>query len=439
MRHFWMAILALALAWPSLGCNSVTEDNLNKWMNTQRGPDKIVGALKDDGVDVGLRAVAARNLIRMEKWSEVKAFLEDAPTDKRVPLIKALAPRLWEDARISDEMQVPSPVQTNAKDALYELRGYTDDAGREAIDGYLIEWLTGYYEGRARSGRVGGHQIVRAIGARAAEGLLEQGRSIVAAPPDKDGSYQRVGDNLLYGLALSGSEKAVGFVLDLAASESKDKTLQDRAMASLHNAYVKPVGVEPADAKALKPHSTRLAEIIKNPDLPGAVRNDAILLVASMGMPECLPIFVELVSYPAQTESVRWIGVQQGIRCGELDAIVPVAEALPPGAAYRQEVLKKYFWEEVMKLSPRAAIAERAVTLLGSASPAAKVTGIELLGLLKLRGRAAQDAEKIEKLSGDQTLLKGWWGTGKGAAGKRAPTVGQRAAAVAKELKLAGR
>jgi len=426
----------VALATVAAGCDGVSEDNLNKWMNTERGPGKIVEVLGDSALDVGLRAIAARNLIRMDRWGDVHKVLEDTPTDARVPLTQALALKLWEDARIKEKMQIPTAVQTNAKDALYELRQYTDDAGRETIDGYLVEWLTGFYEGRAGTGRVGGQIIVRAIGARAAEGLLSQARSILAAPPDSDGNLQKVGDNLLYGLALSGSTDAVGFVLDLAGAPAKDTTLQDRAMAALFNAYVKPVGIEPADPKALKPHVDRLSEIIKNPDLPGAVRNDAIFLVAAAGMPECLPTFVDMVSYPAQAESFRWVGVQQGVRCGKLDAIVPIAEALPPTAPYRRAVLAKYFWDEVAKLSPKGEIATRAELLIGSQNPIARISGVELLGMVKLRGRLDEDVKKIQSLAGDKTVLVGWWDKGVKAP---PPTVGKRAQEVAAELQQAGR
>lgn len=434
MRYVLATLVALITV--GAGCNGVTEDNLNKWMNTERGPDKIVAALGDAELEPGMRAVAARNLVRMDRWADVRKVLDETPTDARVPLTKALALKLWEDARIKDKMQIPGAVQSNAKDALYEIRQYSDDAGREVIDGYLVEWLAGYYEGRAGSGRVGGHIIVRAIGARAAEGLLAQARSILAAPPDSEGNMQKIGDNLLYGLALSGSKDAVGFVLDLAAAPSKDTTLQDRAMAALYNAYVKPVGIEPADAKALGPHVGRLSEVLKNPDLPGAVRNDAIFLVAAAGMPACLPVFVDMVSYPAQEESFRWIGVQQGIRCGKLDAIVPIAEALPPTGSYRRAVLAKYFWDEAVSLSPTGEIAARAEVLLGSQNPIARVSGVELLGMIKLRGRLSEDVKRIQSLAGDKTVLAGWWDKG---VKTPPPTVGQRAQEVAKELQQAER
>ncbi|MBT8495424.1 MAG: hypothetical protein KJO07_20415 [Deltaproteobacteria bacterium] len=436
MRHVSCAVIGFSLAlFATFGCDKVSEDNLNKWMQTQNGPGKITRALADKSVDDDLRAVAARNMIRMDKWGDVKTWLDETPTDERQPIVAMLAGKLWEDARIAEKLQVPTGVQQNAKDALFELRAFTDDEGRAAIDGYLVEWLTGYYEGRARSGRVGGHVIVRAIGPKAAEGLISDARSIVAAPPDKDGSRRLVGDNLLYGLALSGSPKAVGFVLDLAASPSKDETLQDRAMAALYNAYVKPKGIEPAEPKALKPHASRLADLIKNEDAPGAVRNDAVQLVAAMGMPECLPVYVDLMSYPDPADRFRWIGMQQGLRCGKLEAIVPVAEAMPPKADYRRANLDKYFLQEALGLQPKSEVAARAETLLASDSPIARVVGIEILGLIKLKSRAAQDAEKIKALSRDKHVLSGWWGKdGKDGKGKPVPTVGSRAAEVAAAL-----
>ena len=151
-----------------------------------------------------------------------------------------------------------------------------------------------------------------------------------------------------------------------------------------------------------------------------------------MGMPGCLPIFVDMVSYPADKSQFKWIGLQQGVRCGASESIIPLAEALPAGAAYEGALLKKYFWDEVLSLKPRSATAEKAETLLSSENWVARISGIELLAEVGLRGRAAGDAAKIRALSKDGTVLKGWWGE---KSGKRAvPKLGARAREVANAL-----
>ena len=42
-------------------CEEPTRDNLNRWTRTQKGPGKLVKALSDAQVEVGLRAYAGRN------------------------------------------------------------------------------------------------------------------------------------------------------------------------------------------------------------------------------------------------------------------------------------------------------------------------------------------------------------------------------------------
>ena len=91
-------------------------------------------------------------------------------------------PRLWADCKLTDELQKPTEKQIAAKDALFSLRDGAGPATRELIDGYLVDWLAGYYEGRAPLGLHSGEKILRTIGARAAPKLLAAGRKIVADP-----------------------------------------------------------------------------------------------------------------------------------------------------------------------------------------------------------------------------------------------------------------
>ena len=70
-------------------------------------------------------------------------------------MIGKLAPRLWEIARVEGEMQMPRAAQVAAKDALVTIRKYADDAAKQQIDGYLIDWYgVASYEGRAKVGAV---------------------------------------------------------------------------------------------------------------------------------------------------------------------------------------------------------------------------------------------------------------------------------------------
>jgi hypothetical protein len=425
------------------GCEKVSHDSLDKWMQTESGVDKLRKALRGSSQGAELRAHAAQNLILHPEshFAAVKEALEDMDTSDREAILEALAPRLWESATqgLRDEMQVPSQANAQAKDALHELRSLAGEALRERIDGYLLDWLSAYYEGRAKIGRVSGRVLIRQIGRPAAARLMKEARSILARPPGPEGERAIVGDELLAGLAWTGDPEAAGLLVDLVSKDYKDETLPKRAIAALHEAYVEPLAGTPLAAReALAPHVSRLAGIARDENLPGVMNNDAIDLIAAVGPPECIEPFVELVSLPAAEQAFRWVGIQRGIRCGGAQAVVPVVEAIPhQGASYERGLLDKYLWKEMRGAPAPAKVAEQARLLLASPSPVARVTGIEVLASLRLPDSAGEDAKRIRQLAGDRTVLSGWWGEQADVPAKKRkkdPTLGQVASEAAGRL-----
>jgi hypothetical protein len=224
-------------------------------------------------------------------------------------------------------------------------------------------------------------------------------------------------------------------------NERRDETLPRRAMAALHQAFVAPVIVEAAEPAVLKRHVPALVAISLDEGLEGAVINDSLDLIAAAGLPECLEPFVQMVSYPHTAVAFRWIGIQKGMRCGGMDAIIPLAEALPPAGSYARGILERYFWQEVDSI-PRRPVADRALTLLGSDNWVARATGIELLRRVATPGEAALHAKKIRGLASDSTVLRGWAGEQKDVPpGQRKtdPTLGRLAVDVAKHLEAVAR
>jgi hypothetical protein len=321
---------------------------------------------------------------------------------------------------------------------MFEIRQFASDATREVLDKYLAEWFAdGFYEGRATTGRATGKMVIRAIGPAAAPKLLDRARSLLARPPKADGSRLRVGDELLIALALTGDSEAFGFLLDLVVNPNTDDTLPKRAMGALNFAYVDPIGVEKVPPDAIGEHLDALVAVTRDENAAGVMKNDATALIGAIGMPGCLQPFVAMINYPHKDTNFIWVGAQQGLRCGGVDAIVPVVDAVPPGQAYERGMLARYLWDEITAHTARGVIAQRARTLLESQSWVSRVTGIELLARLKLKGSAAEDAKKIRALANDRTVLKGWWGKQNDVpAGKRKsdPTLGQVALEAAKEL-----
>lgn len=428
-----LVLVGLALVAPSLtACEKASHDNIDKWLSTEKGVEKLTKTLRDSGESAELRAHAAQNLvIHVENnFPVVRDAFEDMAPDERHEVMTELTPRLWESARIAREKDVPTPVQAQAKDALFELRAYADDATRRRIDGYVVEWLAGgHYEGRAAVGRVSGRTIVRELGPLAAPKLLEAARRLLIRPPDTEGARVMVGDELLAALASTGDIDAAALLVDMVVKDYKDTTLPGRALSALHEAYVQPVSGQPVAARpGLVGQIDRLGEVARNENLPGVMNNDAVDLIAVIGPPECIPPLVEMARLPSAQQSFRWVGAQRGLRCGGAQAMVPILEAMPDTIAYERALLEKYVYKEILAAPGAPKVAEQARQLLSSKSWIARVTGIEVLGALKQRATAAQDAERIRKLASDRMVLKGWWGAQKDApAGKKKPdpTIGQ--------------
>ena len=433
-------LVLLFAAWLS-GCDKVDHENLDRWMSTEKGVEKLTKALRSDEHDPDLRAHAAQNLILHPEalFGTVKDELDNMDKGEAQAVMEKLAPRLWDNARIAGEMDVPTPEQAQAKDALFELRKYAGDKTRAQIDEYLIEWLAGgYYEGRAKVGRVAGREVIRAIGLPAAPKLLEGARRILIKPAGAEGEHIKMGDELLVALASTGDPEAAGFVIDLAIKDYKDETLPRRAMAALHDAYVAPAQGTPIPGRdALLPHIAKLAAVAKNENQPGEMNNDAVDLIAAIGPPECVPPFVEMASLPAAQSAFRWVGAQRGLRCGGALAIVPILEAVPKEYGFERALLEKYLWKEILAAPGAKQVAEQLRELLKSSSWVARVTAIEVLGMMKNKDTAAEDAKRIRALAGERTVLGGWWGKQKDAPPgkkKKDPTLGQVAQQVAADL-----
>ena len=430
MKHATIAFI-IALVLCLTGCEKVSHKSIDKWERTEKGPGKLRKALSGDH-SIALRAHAAQVLIRIKELDAVSAVLEKDRDSEA--LMAELEPRLWKDAELAGgDMVRPNGMQVSAKDALFDLRQFAGDATKTQLDAHLVAWLTsGYYEGRARTGRHSGRRIIGAIGPGAGPSLVESAQGLLAKPPTAEGGIARLGDELLVGLAFSGHPKALDLLLDLIENEQKEKTLGKRSMNALYTAYVKPdAGLEKAPGKYLEEITPRLDAIAKNESMSGRMANDALSLIVEVGMPACLPPFVSIVAYPHADVAFRYIGTQQGIRCGGVDGVVPVTEALPTSVAYERAILNKYLWREILALPAQKVVAERARSLLESKGWVSRITGIELLGALARKGTAKADAELIAKLKGDRTKLRGWWGKG---SKKRDPTLGQVASEVAAKL-----
>jgi hypothetical protein len=422
-------VLLIAVLAFTLGCEKVDHESIDKWAHTSKGPEKLRKALVDEGIDAELSAHAAATLIKRGDDPDVYAAFETMAPARRTDVVARLAPRLWDIARIEDEKDLPSGPQVVAKDALVRVRKWASDASRAQIDGYLIDWYcVRSYEGRAQVGANLGATVMRLVGPAASKKLIAVTNSVIAAP-GQDKVKNKIGDELLLGLAATASPDAVKYVLDIVRMDRGDPTLSRRAMSALYKAYVDPNGLfDVADPEALVPHLVQIASIAKDDALDGQVANDAVALIRVLGEPRCLAPLLSMIAAPHRNARFKFVVANNALKCGGTKAIVDVVRALPDEGAYAKDHVTGAISGEIAMMSPRDQAQAAAQALLAESSTVAKWVGMEALAAMK----ATVDAPRIAALASNRERLIGYWG--ERGEGKEDPTLGQRAKQLSAEL-----
>lgn len=419
---------ACALALGAAGCEKLDHENIDRWSHTTKGPAKLLRAVTGDGADPDLSAHAAANLLRLDDDREVYAAFEAMPAARRADVIARLAPRMWSIARVERERELPGKPQLTAKDALVRLRAWADEPTRQQIDGYLIDWYcVASYEDRARAGVHTGASVMRLLGPPAGRKLIGVVNGVIAAP-GQDRVKNRVGDQLLLGLAATGYPDAVKYVLDLARMDRGDPSLASRALSALDKAYVEPDGFEPADRAALAPNLPALVAIARDDRTPSRAADDAVALIRTVGPPRCLAPLLGMIGVPHRNSRFKFVVAQSALRCGGPGAVVDVVRALPDAGGYAQDEIDGAISGEIARMAPRDQALAAARALLGEPSTLARWVGIEALGAMK----ASDDAPRVAALSSHREPLVGYWG--QRGEGKPDPTLGQRAREISAQL-----
>ncbi|HEX2689007.1 MAG TPA: hypothetical protein VHN14_20435 [Kofleriaceae bacterium] len=415
-------VLLLAVVGFALGCEKVDHETIDRWSRTAKGPAKLQKALTNETLDGDLSAHAAATLIRRGDDRDVLAAFEAMARDRRRVVIARLAPRLWEIARVEREQDLPGAPQVVAKDVLVRLRTWADDATRQQIDGYLIDfYCVSSYEGRAKVGASLGAMVMRIIGPPAARKLVSVGNGVIAAP-GQDKVKNTIGDELLLGLAATASPDAVSYVLDIARMDRGDPTLAKRAMSALFKAYVEPAGLfAVADPQALVPNLAAIVEIAKDDAQDSQVANDAVSLIRALGAPQCLAPLLRMIGTPHRNARFKYVAANNALKCGGTKAIIEVVQALPDAGAYARDWVTSAISDEIARMKPQDQAQAAARTLLSDKSTVAKWVAMEALAAMK----ATDDAPSVAALASSRERLIGYWG--EQAEGKEDPTLGQRA------------
>jgi hypothetical protein len=420
-----VALLTGALAG---GCDKVDHENIDKWAHTAKGPAKLLKAVSDDSIDADLSAHAAANLIKRDDDREAYAAFETMPSGRRAAVVARLAPRLWETARVESEKELPGKPQVAAKDALIRVRRWADEPARQQIDGYLIDWYcVGSYEDRAKAGATSGAAAMRLVGPAAGKKLIGVVNGVIAAPGQSK-IKNRLGDELLLGLAATGNPDAVKYMLDIAHMDRGDSTLPTRALSALFKAYVEPDGFDVADPAALVPNLPAIVDVAKDDAMPSQAANDAVALIRAVGAPRCLPPLLGMIGAPHRNPRFKLVVASYALKCGGARAIADVIRALPDAGTYARDELNWAISGEIARISPREQAQAAARELLGEKSTVARWVGIEALAAMK----ATEDAPRIAALSSSRERLAGYWG--ERGEGREDPTLGQRARELASQL-----
>lgn len=415
--------------------DDVSHENLDKWMQTEKGPGKLKEAVANADLDPDLSAHAAENLLIIREDAAVREAVPRLSEERRARVLEKLAPRLWRLARIEGELTAPNEQQIAAKDLLFDLREHAAGPVRATIDQYLVDWYTGgYYKGRAGVGRWTGAQVMRAIGEAAGPGMVKAANAVIGAPK-QDGKRVRVDDELLLGLAVTGHPEAVKYVVDVVQLDRGDDTLAERALDALYQAFVEPPAqlFERVPGAALVPHVPALTTIAHDEDSSNPMVNDAVSLIAAAGPPHCVAPLVAMIDRPNADPRYLWVGANNALRCGGADAIVDVVRAMPTGGSYEHEALQGAVIGEIARMSPPAQVVGAARELLDEKSWVARWVGAEVLAAVGSK----EDKARIEALRKDRTRLHGYWGDQSElpkAERKAEPTLGERAAELAAKL-----
>lgn len=429
-RVLTIAVALLLVA----GCEKTNRENIDKWVTTKKGPEKLKAAFADEGLAPDLSAHAAAAMIKRNPPmdADVRKALEKMSDNRRQAVAEKLAPELWEIARIESEDEMPGPKQVIAKDLLIRLHKTGDAKLKAQVEAYLTDWYgVKSYAGRARAGEFYGPVAIHIVGDPLGKKLMSVANSVIAAPGQGTGSGQMmnaIDNELLLGLAAAGTPDTVKYVLDISRMDRGDKTLRERSISALYRAYVKNEGeFELSQPAALVPNVENLAEIAKDDASANQTINDALSLIRAAGLPACKGPLLKMIAQPHRDSEFKFVTGSNALICGGTESIVEVVRALPPGA-YEQTRLHGGIAVEIAKLQPRAAVIASLRTLLADPSYLSKWLAIETLTTLK----SVEDKAAIAALAKDKSPLTGYWG--ENPENKPTPTLGQRATELAATL-----
>jgi len=179
----------IAAAGAQTGC-AVSENDVHRWENTERGPEKLVAVLTHDKYSMQLRTEAAMSLIRMKPRAgkrvgidQLVAALATLDEDARRKIVIGMTPDLVKEIEAPPPAKKPDGTMdpdatVPFKDAAFALMSHdpplvSDEKSKTDLTAALIQWAQTDFEDRIDNSAqaYGVEQMMRFFGAPAVKGL----------------------------------------------------------------------------------------------------------------------------------------------------------------------------------------------------------------------------------------------------------------------------
>jgi hypothetical protein len=180
MRTSAMRAAMAAILLTAAGCG-VSENDIDHWKRTVRGPGKITAVLLGQKYPRPLRVRAARALIEMRHPNAnglelLSQALGAMPREDRESIIHDLLDPLKQAMRGQGQQQTaqgPTEPMIRAKDAAYMILPHAGQVERAELSREMISWVMTDLNTRALAGQFTAEQVVQAVGAGAGDIVVQ--------------------------------------------------------------------------------------------------------------------------------------------------------------------------------------------------------------------------------------------------------------------------
>jgi len=422
LRNLTFSFLFLAtFTLGSTGCR-VTENDVETWKGTVKGPSKMVAVLLADKYDLQLRTHAALALVEMQRsdidgTGELLAALQKLDPPTREKVLAGIVPGLTKamsEGKVEPGAE-PPPGQIRAKDAAFALISQAGPSAetRKGLTAAVMSWYVTDFDGRSLAGAYSAEQVVRALGASAAGGLVDalNARSpqqaliklaeLIAQVGDVDTKKRAAHKLVEIEVEMNGApfldwlKQQINTQLAATPGAKVDAARVDKTALLNRDKFIDE-GVIPAMR-----HLADQPQIALDPKAPSSVRDYAFDRVGDTQSARAIPALWPLVQDP-KDQRLRWRAGELVLALGGTTVLAEFISKLPvgPDVKYEPEELEGYA-TRLGQMSPLPR--QVAQAQLSSPEWHARVLALQFFA----RKGTQADIRLLEPLVGDSAATKG--------------------------------